>query len=167
MDAAQRWLAVIGGLILVMAFVLNRRDAGRVLASRVHVVVVSYRHGPSPEGAPFLNLQVVNGGDAPVFDIGISIWGWDGRRRRLWRLRKHREWMTSKRVLGVVVTAVYAADRSKELELKGLETTPRTLSYRATPLMMVFRDGDGRRWVRWPDGRLSRLYGLERLKRST
>ena len=26
------------------------------------------------------------------------------------------------------------------------------------PIIIVFTDGNGRRWVRWPDGRLSRQF---------
>lgn len=146
-------------------FVLARRDASRTAASKVHVIVLRYQHGRSLDEVspdPFLVVQVVNGADQPIFDIGLVVWQWRARRRILWRVRRHDDWMTTKRLQDVVVTNVRAADKSVELDLRGMDAPP-TLTYLAAPLMLVFRDGNGRRWVRWPDGELRRLTGLERL----
>ena len=71
------------------------------------------------------------------------------------------QWMTGRRIAGNVYSTLLAHSASKESELPGVGLPVSNKKLGDTQVMPVlllaFRDGNGRRWIRWPDGKLSRL----------
>jgi hypothetical protein len=159
MDWVQ-WLALVGGLVAAVvaavAFVLGRRDVARTLAASVYVIIPKFRYGRDPTVPAFTTYRVVNDGPAPALQVGVSAWEW-GRRRSTWRFRRHEHWMMSRRIEpGAVFSTIEPASSTKEHDLQGV--TSYAWGGENPPVMLVFRDGQGRRWVRWPDGKLTKLY---------
>jgi len=155
MDWVQ-WLALAGGLTAVAAFVQERRDRIRADAADVYVVVTEYRcASPEDEERSFTRFQVFNRAARPIFRVGVAAWDW-GRRRITWRLRRHENWMTGRRIVGRVFSTIAPSTETSEAKLPGL--LPDGDPGESPPIMLVFRDGHGRRWVRWPDGRLMKAY---------
>jgi hypothetical protein len=150
-----QWLALVGGLVAAAAFVVGRRDVSRADAARVYAIVSKYRYGLGKEPI-FTTFKVVNDSAAPALQVGVSAWDW-GRRRRAWRLRRHEQWMTGRRIHGNVFSTIEPNSSTKEHDLPGL-TSYAGQGGESPPIMLVFRDGQGRRWVRWPDGKLTTLY---------
>ena len=154
------WLGLAGVVVAAAAFVSGRFDAMRRPASMVFPIVTSYKYGSRDEDN-HTTVRIENGSDMPAFECGISLYDW-GRRRRAWRVRPHDNWMTGKRIVGRVYPTLLAHSETGEDQLPGLanpmepDHTP-TLRYVSPNVLLVFRDGNGRRWVRWPDGKLSRL----------
>jgi hypothetical protein len=155
------WLALVGALVAAAAFVVGRLDALRRPASMVFPIAMSYKYGgdpDSPDPDTHTTVQIENGSDMPVFECHIALYKW-GHRRRFWRLRRYDRWMTGERIVGRVYPTLLAHHNSSEDELPGLGlpiskgTIDRNMS---PPLLLLFRDGNGRRWIRWPDGRLTR-----------
>jgi hypothetical protein len=149
------WIALIGGFIAAAAFWTGRRDRTKADAARVYAVVTSFRGGGRSD-ENFTNTRIYNDGARPIFDVGLSVWEW-GRRRWTWRVRRHEHCMTGNRIEGAVYSGVLPGTNTTEAELRGLVTYSRYGLEVAPPILLIFRDGNGRRWIRWPDGRLSRL----------
>jgi hypothetical protein len=145
-------LAIVGG---VVAFLIGRRDASRSQASRVFLIVLSFTTSTDARSAT-TKVEVANLSDAPVFDVNVLQFGWGGR-RRTWRLRTTDQWTTGDRVRpGRLFATIPPNTRGLTQNMAGLPPPP--LAGQVTPpFVMVFRDGNGRRWVRWHDGRLNRL----------
>ena len=175
------WLALAAVATGVLTYVAKRREDARSLAAKVHVVcpldIKSDVEPLSPgEGGADGDLKLtdrvvgrlINDSDAPIFDAEINVWG-VGRRLWLWRARGRTGWMTGRATeLTHVVTVVppkqhvdftspidlsYDPSLSKE-EIRRIFQESR----RDPPVTLIFRDGRGKRWVRWPKGQLSRLY---------
>jgi hypothetical protein len=160
-----QWLALAGGLAAAVAFVAGRRDIARSAAAGVYVEVTLFQLGATPSDTPlFTRYKIVNDGRLPALAVSVSAWGW-GRRRFWWGIRRQRNWMTGHRIIGHVYHSVIPNSSTEEDDLPGLldEGPPAE----RPPVMLVFRDGFGRRWVRWPDGKLTRLapsvFQLERM----
>lgn len=153
MDWVQ-WLALTGGLAAAVSFVASRREMTSTEAASVYVDVTGFQPAPAP-GKPLLTrYKIVNNGRLPIFAVGISAWGW-GRRRFLWRARRRQNWMTGKRIVGHVYPSIRPSSVTEEEQLPGVEEEGPPDE--RPPVMLTFRDGFGRSWVRWPDGKLTRL----------
>lgn len=164
LDGLLKFLAISGALVAVAAFVAGRRDLARSDASRVYVIVTAFRYGePSVDSPLFTNVRIVNDGPLPIFSVGLSTWDW-GHRRTTWRLRRHRRWMTGRRLTGQLYPTVLPESQTDEATFDGVPGYPNE-SGQSPYVLLVFRDGLGREWVRWHDGRLSRLYPYRRLVR--
>lgn len=155
-------LAVLGGLVAVATFVVGRLDADRSQASGVYLVITSYRYGvrKASEGPPNHTLfKIHNESDLPVLDVGVGAWHF-GRRRRLWRFHPPLRWMTNGRITGQVFPTILPRSTTGEMDIWPADPPPHTERHDTSrpPLVLTFRDGRGRRWVRWPDGKLSRRW---------
>jgi hypothetical protein len=152
MDWVQ-WLALSGGLEAVASFVTDRLERARSDAAAVYVIVTRYDRR-NPEGAKF---RVYNDGPLPALSVGVMgwhAWHWEVRRRGTWRLRGMGSWMTGQVATVTVFPTIGPRSSTEEADLPQLDLAFGTGD--PPPVMLVFRDGRGRRWVRWPDGRLSR-----------
>jgi hypothetical protein len=148
------WLALIGGIAAVLAFLAGRRDARRALASHVFVTCTHFNLYDSPT---FTEVVVSNTCTAPIFEVRVRVHQW-GRRHRLWRLR--RSWWTGPVVEEGCRYIHTLAPRSagRRWRLPAPDKPPgEPLSreeWPVPPVVMTFTDGNGRPWVRWPTGRL-------------
>lgn len=152
------WLALIGVVVGVLTYSSARRDASRSSATQVYVVVTSFCYGTDPENADHhLTACVRNDASTPVFDLGVSLWEW-GDRRITWRTRRHSRWMTSERLTGRHYITLLPGTSTTEEEWPPVVNGSLRRDASLLPrFLLVFRDGNGRRWIRWPDGRLTRL----------
>lgn len=155
MDWVQ-WIALSGGLVAAASFVRDRREAQRVDAASVYVVVTTYNTGTPGGTYPIFTKYVIhNTGALPALTVGVSGWPATARRRLTWRLRPIGQWMTGTRAPGGVFPTITPGGVTAEHEVRPLSSS--TIGGEAPPIMLTFRDGRGRSWVRWPDGRLNRL----------
>lgn len=119
------------------------------------VMITKYLAGPGDDRRPLTEFEIVNNSRLPVFDVGVSAWQW-GRRRLTWRIRRYDRWMTRDLLVSRVYPMIRPTSRTDADDLPGLPTPgPPGVP---PPVMLVFTDGHGRRWVRWHDGRLTKLY---------
>jgi hypothetical protein len=151
-----QWLGLGGAAAAVATFVWSRVDASRAEASAVYVMVTLFQHGPvPPDTAMFTRYEIINDGSQPALSVGVDAWDW-GRRRITWRFRRHKHWMTSDWVAtGGVYPTITPKTRIEADDLPGLDDWGP--AGERPPIMLRFRDGQGRQWVRWPDGKLTRL----------
>jgi hypothetical protein len=102
MDWVQ-WLALSGGLIAVASFVRDRREAQRIDAAGVYVIVTSYNTGtPGGRHPIFTKYEIHNKGSLPALTVSVSGWPASARRRLSWRLQPIGRWMTGSRAPGGV-----------------------------------------------------------------
>ncbi len=157
--ALQGWLALAGGLAAVVALLVARSDASRAQAAQILAFPCEFHYAP-PAGEPgFTVVEVRNGSGLPLFEVGVAAWDW-GHRARLWRIRRPSEWMTGARITGrfysVITMATLKVDRlpppSRPIRDEDRENGL------LPPILLTFRDAHGRRWVRWPDGKLTRRW---------
>jgi hypothetical protein len=92
----------------------------------------------------------------PTYDVVLSLWEF-GKRRRLWRFHGRANWLTSERLTTRIYPAIPPRESVGKVDLPAPGTEPRDVS-KAPPAVVTFRDGNGRNWVRWPDGRLNRIW---------
>ena len=151
----QGWLALAGGLVAVAAFVVSLHESAKRHASAIFVVATHTPHGDPPRPGEFTRFVFHNDSDLPALDVTVSAWAF-GRRRRLWRLCRPDKWLGSKRLGSWHYPTVPPHTSTKEEQLKPPPVTPKRGGSTRPPLVITFRDGTGRRWVRWPDGRLQR-----------
>jgi hypothetical protein len=150
------WLALVGGFVALVTFSMGRRDLARADAACVYVLVTKFRAGTPTEKHPiFTTYQIFNPSRLPLLGVSPSAWTW-GRRRVTWRFRRYERWMTGQRLVGRAYATIAPNGSTHEHDLPGLETVGGAGA--TPPVMLIFRDGHGRRWVRWPDGKLCRLY---------
>ncbi len=154
-------LAIVGGVI---AFWIGRRDAARQLASRIFLIVLSFTIS-SDESKRTTKIEVANLTETPIFDVNVLQFSW-GHRRRSWRFRSSDQWCTGNRLRpGRLFATIAPNTRGVTQTMQGLGPSPDATQV-TPPFVLVFRDGNGRRWVRWQDGRLSRISarrGLDRI----
>ena len=154
LGSIPEWFALAGGLAAAGAFILGRRDLRQADAASLYLMVTAYRSGTPSETPNFTKFKITNDSERPAYRVGIAAWSF-GVRRWTWRLRRHDHWMTGHRIAGRVYPTVEPRS-SVANELPGVdEWGP---GGESPPVMLVFRDANGRGWVRWPDGRLTRLY---------
>lgn len=154
------WLALAGGAAALVSYRTSRRDLKRAPAAGVYVVVTSFHVSAPHEREDHTAYKVSNTGTLPIYDVCVSVWEF-GKRRRTWRFRKANDWMIGARIEGRTHICIEPGS-----EAAGDDMSPPKLhagvlkKFEAPPVMVVFRDGNGRRWVRWPDGRLNRVWLL-------
>jgi hypothetical protein len=144
----------LGTLLLALgAFVVERWDKTRAPAGGVYAMVDHPNADVGPD-AVSTKVQVRNNGDFPVFDVFLSVWD-GGKRQMTWRIRRHEHWLKGTRlqlstIRHVSPKASAYVDVMCELRAKPSDEPP------ITPTIVTkFRDGNGRCWVRWPDGQLT------------
>ena len=162
------WVGLIGALVAGASYLAGRHEQRRALAAKVYVMPVSGLYkldllDPIPNRLE-LGVQVVNDSPGPIFDIHVIVWNHGGRRRIVWQLWPYYERVTRGHVTDAVVTAMWPESRSKEFAMVGrIGRMPIGMRRDSFAISISFRDANGRRWVRWPDGRMS----TERLSRGS
>jgi hypothetical protein len=149
------WLTAGTVVVALATFYMGRRDAARGPAAHVYVVVVDYRTGtPTDDDPTFTDVEVRNDGDFPIFDLSVQVWNWGKPRKFTWRFRRIDGWITSARKQWVNGNYVPAKSRTDVYRLRGLDDKKGMEGSAVPPIVLVFRDGNGRLWARWPDGKL-------------
>jgi hypothetical protein len=152
------WLTLGTILVALATFVMGRHDAARAPAAHVYAVVVNYRTGTSTDDdPPFTDVEVRNDGEFPIFEPSVQLWNWGKPRRFTWRLWRIEGWFTSERKQWVNWRYVPSNSKTNVHRLCGLDDKPPGKGSLTPPVVLVFRDGNGRLWVRWPDGKLKRV----------
>jgi len=105
----------------------------------------------------FTDVEVRNDGEFPIFEPSVQLWDWGKPRRFLWRFRRLQHWLTSERKGWVNGSFVPAKTRTDVFRLCGLDDKEEAQGAVIPPIVLVFRDGNGRLWARWPDGKLKRV----------
>jgi len=163
------WLALGGAFAALLAYLGGRTDARRRHAAAVFVVVTSFRDGTKPhDPLGYTRYCIHNNGDLPLTDVRVSMWKGD-RRKQLWRFQTPDGWLFGGRVKEKVFPTIFPPNEADAEEHDfGMPPLGWESNSNGTnpPLTLVFCDGNGRRWVRWPDGRLSRLRWWRRQKRT-
>ena len=153
------WLGLVFASVALLSYVTSRLDSRRSAASGVHVIPVTFQYSaPKPKEGDHTAYRIVNAGRVPAYDVEVSAWEF-GSRRWLWRFRRAPSWMTGARIdarLHIAVLPGQSVWSKGDAELTAPRIGARQSESPVPPLMLIFRDGDGRRWVRWPDGRLNR-----------
>ncbi len=165
-------LAVLGGLVAVATFVAGRLDGQRVQAAAVYLLHGEWHMDMDHHDRAYTQVQIHNGSGLPIFDVVVSSRTF-GSRRRLWRLCQPANWLgplggvkdptdiTSGLWLSSASTAsMRPGETTTQIPLRAAFTRPAAtedLNLRP-PVVLVFRDANGRRWVRWHDGKLSRRW---------
>ena len=154
-DAVASALALAGGLAAVATFTATRRDRVRELAAKTYVIITKYRCGTEDQN-PITVVEIHNDSELPVYRLSLMAWDW-GVPRITWRLRSIDHWMTSRRVDAHLLATIPPHSRSREHTLIGIDVWSSPGPAERPPVMLVFLDGHGRWWVRWPDGKLNRV----------
>jgi hypothetical protein len=154
------WLALLGGLVAVLTYWTSRRETSRYHAARVYTIVESPDYSPGPRESPHgpTHVWVTNGSTLPIFNVTVAPFEWGRRRYFTWWFRKVEEYWSKQRVNGQYRNFLMIAPGATTPKLKfdGPTTPlPRKGSF-LPPVIVHSQDGNGRRWVRWPNGRLSR-----------
>ena len=151
------WFTAGAAFVALLGYLAGRRDRSREQAEMVYVLPLHFRTSTA-ERRGHVEFVVVNDSTAPAYDVQAHLFA-SGRRRQLWWLmRSASKWWTGERRPGAPHFAIVAP---------GSRTEPDTLEVpwgsgefeRGSVLPNLgisYRDALGRRWVRWPDGRLSR-----------
>jgi hypothetical protein len=164
--SVSSWIALVGALAAVLAYLSNRRDAVRATAARTYPVVIahSYHDESLPQPDRRTRIEVRNDSDLPAFNLSVSVWQ-HGHARVTWRIRKHEDWWTAPRVGQEVATFVGPHSVLDPIELPAVASPgPKVEALVAPPVMLILRDGTGRDWIRWPNGRLTRLRLSKRIR---
>jgi len=130
--------------IAVLTYVKKVIDDQSLLARMVFVSGVEWSNPPQ--------VEISNLSDCPIFNVGIGLYD-NGELTRLARLREGESRWTGRKV-GTGNRLVIPPDTRERVTLsgRGLEWQGRGWP----PVFVVFCDTEGRRWTRWPDGRLAR-----------
>jgi hypothetical protein len=135
--------------------VWSRFDAARAEAAAVYVMVTRWQPAPAPPDRPLLTwYRIFNKGSRPALAVRVAAWDW-GRRRLTWRFRRYGNWMTGPRIMGHVINVLTPDSSTCENTFPAPERPGPVED--PPPIMLMFRDGSGREWVRWPDGKLTRI----------
>jgi hypothetical protein len=147
------WLT-LGTLLLALgAFVVERWDKTRTPACGVYAVVDHPDADVGPAAVP-TKVQIWNNGDFPVFDVFVSVWD-GGKRRMTWRFRRHEHWLTGTRRQLCMIRHVSPEASADADVMWRLAAKPSDDASIMPPIVIKFREGNGRCWVRWPDGQLT------------
>jgi hypothetical protein len=150
------WLTLGSVVAALSTLIIGRMDAARAPAAQVYAVVVDHVIGRPDEGS-FTDVEVRNDGDYPIFEPSVQLWDWGRPRRLTWRLRRIQHWFTSPRKGWVNGRFVPAGSRTSVHRLPGLESDRTGKGSAIPPIVLMFRDGNGKLWARWPDGQLKRV----------
>jgi hypothetical protein len=165
------WIGLGSAVVALITYVSSRRDSKRTPASSVFVTCPDGR-GHDPD---IRTITVNNTSTLPITDVTISSWSSTPKRAGPWwripRLdfsddlsKPHRffwhffqwwNWLWGWKLQHWYWYSVGPSE-SRQVDLL-VETTARRL---APQLMLTFKDGSGRAWVRWPNGRLNRKRGF-------
>ncbi len=142
-------LVAVGALLVALSsFAFGRRDFGREHAANVYALSIEWRVG---DADAFTKVRIRNGGpprSSPSVSrcttgVGVVICGGYEPTR----------WWSGTRFVGRAFAIILP---SSEGELAELPAPTTTRGADVPPVILTFTDGNGRRWIRWPDGRLSR-----------
>lgn len=169
-------LAVAGGLVAVATFAASRLDGQREQASAVYLIQRNWTMDMDEPDAAKVTVALHNDSDLPVLDIAVASWNF-GSRRRLWRLHASNDWCgpwrrakRSQRRGDELLSGSWLGSSSRanlqprsttaDAVLRAPHTRPaaREDENLRPPVTLAFRDANGRRWVRWHDGKLSRRW---------
>lgn len=163
-----QWLGLAAAIVAVTAFVVSRRDLSRTEASSVYVMADSHKYSMkrvdnddgTTDRITSLELagRIHNAASTPITDCTMHLYAPNGRRRLWWwTSQSPQAWWTTKRLIGRSYYTIAPESAGEQFEYhrqidiqggppKGLPT-----------MVTTFTDGHGRRWVRWPSGKLSRV----------
>lgn len=150
------WLALVGGATGLWTYLSGRHTAKMSHAARVYAVITDPASGELVEASlPPAVVKLRNSGELPIYDARVSLWTPGGRRAH-WRFCRHRWWT------GTLVKSCHYRAIEPGQEVTNSDVLVVNGQLGASPpsspaLFVTFRDGNGRRWVRWPDGRLNSL----------
>jgi hypothetical protein len=162
MGSASSWLIVLsvvvslGGLVRLVVWLARQRHPGPDVAG-VYCRVTEHGAGVAGSGGGRTTARVANKTRFPVSSVRVMAWE-HGRRSRAWRLVRQDRWMTGRCLGPAVRLATLVPAEEFECELPAPSTTG--IDGDAPPVTLEFQDGGGRghRWIRWPDGKVTRLY---------
>jgi hypothetical protein len=175
--SVSSWFVVGSILVAAATFWATRRDLARAQASKVFAV----GNRPSVEGiVEAATVTLTNASDGPIFDVFLSCHRGGAARRLGWRLHwradsatllTHPAWVPKpdegkpgiRMGVNAAILAVVESGHSCVVDfemLTGALSLPplrrrSTFVYGMAPVVQ-FRDGGGRRWTRWYDGKLTR-----------
>ena len=165
--SVSSWIALAGALAAVLAYLSTRRDAVRATAARTYPVVVahSYLDESLLHRDRRTRIEIHNDSDLPAFNLSVSVWHHGKPRLVTWRFRKHEDWWTAPRVGQQVATFVGPHNALDPIDLPAVASPgPKVEALVTPPVMLTLRDGTGRHWIRWPNGRLTRLRLSRRIR---
>ncbi len=104
---------------------------------------------------PPTQVTVVNSGRLLVRRVYVTARE-PGRRRLTWRLRRYENWTSGHHIICEEIKKPLEPGERVDLELPA----PRSPAVGGDepPVILSFRDGRDRRWVRWPNSRVTRMY---------
>jgi hypothetical protein len=138
-------LTFILGLIILISEVIRRRQSQ---ASGVSIAVSS-EESHTPAGTTTRAQVVVhNTSPAAVYRVEIDLLPWTWNRN-------------SAALISRTIASMNPISNSNEIEFAGYPPAPppgpSEVRNRNPPFQLKFTDNSGRRWRRWPDGRLKRV----------
>lgn len=159
LESAQFVVAFLLAGIAVATYWVNRRGEMRDLAGHVYVERVEFESGSQIEtesaqriivGPVVVSLH--NAAATPIQNMHVYLFDW-GSRSRGWRTRRDpKTWWTGE-CRGQSLVPVVRPESTVDVEFPSAEH--HLLADSAfPPIVLVFTDGRGAQWVRFPDGRL-------------
>ena len=145
--AFPEWLEAVGTLGALSFALFQYRnylgDQARQQASKVSVWASQYRYPSS--GPSSATAVVYNGSDQPVYDCSLRLLSWD------WRTKPER-------LHGIRFPVIQPQSKTGGHRVdNGLTAPPESEGVVSPPYEIEFSDAAGHRWVRKPDGRLTRI----------
>ncbi len=148
------WIALLGGGVALLSYLTSRDDARRSAAIGVYFVM-DYNNS---YGADKLNLSIINSSTMPIHNVLLQSFDGPCKRRKFWRLSGFL--MTSTLLEIRHVFAIKPGDSVSQPGIRAVRPGRPAPEMPTAQLVLTFRDGNGRNWVRWHDGRLNRIYRL-------
>jgi hypothetical protein len=147
-----QWVGVIGAVgsaaVAARTFVVNSRDHRAACARRVWPISATPEDWPVESDPNVYNISALvrNDSDEPIFDCLLEMHRWDWTRKSV---QTHES-----QVGGWLIGTINAHSDTEPCPLP-VDDTPAPPKLGPTlvfPLSVSFRDGQGREWVRYPDG---------------
>jgi hypothetical protein len=150
MASTETFIALVLAAVAVLTYGSKVNEGRRDLARFVHTLEARVS-----EDHRILDAVLANDGPAPIRFVGVTLFR-PGRRRWWWRVRRGRTgWWTGDKVSRRFFPIVWPETRIDDENMQFVGRFDGSgLGFH--PIVVEFTDGNGRRWVRWPDGRLSR-----------
>jgi hypothetical protein len=149
MGSLPEWLSLGAAVSAALAGIIARRLSLRSAAACLYFTVAL----PTIDQRS-TRIKLVNPGAWPIRRVCVTEWD-VGRRYFTWRLRRYPRWMTGRCMTG---RGYWTVEPGSSLEIELPIVSGLGPGDEGPPVMVGFRDGQGRRRVRWSDGKLTRLY---------
>jgi hypothetical protein len=159
--SVPEWFAFAAVLVAVAGYWSSRRDREREQASAVFVELTQFRKSAnvSPTIEMTVTATVRNTSRGQIVDVGIGLYAPGARRRGWWFRTKRVDWWTGEYLTGRVYYTIRGQNIGTPVDLAATYQTVDQATHRDRPaLVLEFTDANGRRWVRWPSGQMSRMW---------